>query len=210
MLQTIDRALTIYGNMSLEEQHMFLQAELAPLSKELQKLSTECFDIMKTARKMNNEIRRLTPADYAGQTTHDMNHLRKFPPNIHTYSIEQILEYVGTQCKMMYETHPMIIPTDRVPIFLSAMMYYIYGKLDSTLGKEPYPIIQQYCSGVTIPQIYHTKCPTTAEGVMRLVNSRTETFKTISTETTIPAPKNSRTETFKTISTSTPSRCTIS
>jgi len=183
MFQTIDRALTIYGNMSVEEQHIFLQAEPVHLSKESVELSEKCFDIMKKACEMDTERTKLNAIEFSKLTPHEKSMVSMYASNMRTHSTDQILRYVETECKNMYETYPEIIPAKRIPIFLSAMMYYIYGKLDSTVGTEVYTTVKNYSNGVRIPEIHISKCPANADGVMRLVNSDTETFKTISAET---------------------------
>ena len=182
MFQTIDRALTIYGNMSVEEQHIFLQTKLAPLSGESVELAEKCYNIMNKAREMDTKRTRMNAVDHSKLNQHEISMVSLYAFNKRTYSIDQILEYVERECKILYETYPTIIPAKRIPIFLSAMMYYIYGKLESTEGAEIYKAVKQHCNGVVIPEIHLSKRPTTANGVMRLVNSNTETFETISAE----------------------------
>jgi hypothetical protein len=182
MLQTIDRALTIYGNMSPEEQHVFLQAGLVPLSDKSLELSKKCNDIMIDACNMYQAMKKSRFADLLAQdSTSDMNMLLMYPPEEHTNQIGKTLGHVQTECEKLYEPYSTIILAKKIPIFLSAMLYFIYGKLEPTGTEEIYPIIKQCCGGVNIPEIHRSKRPTTSDDVMRLV--KTETLKTISTET---------------------------
>lgn len=199
MLQTIDRALTIYGNMSLEEQHMFLQAGPDPLSNESQKLSTKCFDIMERARKLMKTIKSTLPKISEAQLKSPSTYQQQADSVIFTLKPKHtILTFVEVECRKMYR----MIPQERIPIFLSAMMYYICDSLKLTDATEIYATVKIYCKGVLIPEIYPSKRPISADGVVQLVNSKTETFDTISTETTISTP-NISTDTKQ-------SRCTIS
>lgn len=100
-----------------------------------------------------------------------------------------------------------MIPKERIPIFLSAMMYYICDELKLTDATEIYAAVKTYCNGILIPEIHPSKRPIDANGVVRLVISKTETFETISTESTIPTPK---TSTPNISNETSPSRCTIS
>jgi len=164
MLQTIDRALTIYANMNSEDhpQSTILQAAVTTEQTESSKLLKRCRDVASEACKMEAAIEKNT-----------------YPPHS-KYTLDEILNYVSQQCNEMQTQFPSIITQERNPIFLSAMMYYVYGRLQYTAGTFIYQTIKKHCGDIPIPQIHGSKRPISWYKVIELVE--TETFSSISTD----------------------------